>query len=240
MCTVVVRVPEDADGPVHLLAIRDEDPARPWRPLGRWWPQHPAVIGVQDQLAGGAWLAAEGSRLAVLLNREGAPPLPPEQITSRGAVVLDAVGGHRPLGALSSRGFNLVTVEGAEVTITVWDGKELSHRTLPPGTHMIAHDEADDPATARIKTWLPRFARTQLPDSDEWWTPWTAVLARSAVIKPTDDRAIVRDNRPWGYPTQSLLACVARVNGHGSEVHYAQLEHAGEWNPLRFAAAIAT
>ena len=71
MCTVVVRVPEPDGGPVRLLAVRDEDPARPWRPLGPWWPEHPGVRGVRDDLAGGAWLAADDKRLAVLLNRAG-------------------------------------------------------------------------------------------------------------------------------------------------------------------------
>ncbi len=39
MCTVVIRVPESGDEPTRVLAIRDEDPARPWNPLGRWWPE---------------------------------------------------------------------------------------------------------------------------------------------------------------------------------------------------------
>jgi uncharacterized protein with NRDE domain len=55
-----------------VLAIRDEDPDRPWSPLGRWWPEsHGGVIGVRDVRAGGAWLAADpgAGRLAVLLNR---------------------------------------------------------------------------------------------------------------------------------------------------------------------------
>ena len=29
MCTVVIRVPESADEPTRVLAIRDEDPERP-------------------------------------------------------------------------------------------------------------------------------------------------------------------------------------------------------------------
>ena len=77
MCTVIIRIPHD-DAAVQLLAVRDEDPGRGWDPLGAWWPDHPGVVGVRDRRAGGAWLAAEpaSGRLAVVLNREGAPDIP--------------------------------------------------------------------------------------------------------------------------------------------------------------------
>jgi hypothetical protein len=47
-----------------------------------------------DELAGGAWLAADHSTLAVLLNRAGGADGP--VLTTRGALVLDAVD-RRPL-----------------------------------------------------------------------------------------------------------------------------------------------
>ena len=72
MCTVIITVPDDAAQPVRLLAVRDEDPGRPWDRLGAWWPdRYPGVVGIRDVRAGGAWLAAntDERRLAVLLNR---------------------------------------------------------------------------------------------------------------------------------------------------------------------------
>jgi len=68
---VVIRVPEPGSGPMRVLAVRDEDPQRAWRPFGAWWPDRPGIRGVMDELAGGAWLAADHSTLAVLLNRAG-------------------------------------------------------------------------------------------------------------------------------------------------------------------------
>ena len=38
MCTVILRVPSVSGRPVRMLAVRDEDPSRPWQPLGAWWP----------------------------------------------------------------------------------------------------------------------------------------------------------------------------------------------------------
>ena len=81
MCTVVIRVPQR--GPLRVLAIRDEDPQRPWRPVGAWWPDRPTVRGIMDELAGGAWMAADGSTFAVLLNRAGGHHGP--DVTSRDA-----------------------------------------------------------------------------------------------------------------------------------------------------------
>ena len=96
MCTVVIRVPESADDDVRILAIRDEDPHRPWRPLGQWWPDRPGVTGVLDELAGGAWLAHDDERLAVLLNREGGSTVAVP--ASRGGLVLGMIAGmtYRP------------------------------------------------------------------------------------------------------------------------------------------------
>jgi len=57
MCTVVIRVPEKPDDAVQVLAVRDEDPARGWDPLGESWPEHPGIIGVRISAR-----AAHGSR----------------------------------------------------------------------------------------------------------------------------------------------------------------------------------
>ncbi|MDN3311245.1 NRDE family protein [Microbacterium oryzae] len=235
MCTVIIRVPEVVTEPIRLLAVRDEDPDRPWNPLGPWWSDRPGVVGVQDRLAGGAWLAAREDRLAVLLNRAGEPELPVEQITSRGAIVLDAVVGVEPT-APSTLGFNLVTVAGGKVSVSSWDGRSLQVQGLAPGTHMVAHDDVDDRRTPRIAAWLDVFASASTGGaSGEWWREWLEVLERSARIGSDDDRAIIRDNRPHGYPTQSLLACVATIDAGGSDVKYAELARPGKWSPLSFA-----
>jgi hypothetical protein len=232
MCTVVIRVPEPGSGAVKLLAVRDEDPQRAWRPLGAWWPDRPGVRGVMDELAGGAWLAADHSTLAVLLNRAGGADGP--VLTSRGALVLDAVDG-RPLpDPLTTLGFNLIQVTAAGATVVSWEGAAPKVIDLPPGTHMIAHDDVDDPRTARIAAWRDAFtaASTRADADGHWWGDWLAVLAQSSQLDPTDDRAIIRDNRPHGYPTLSLLVSVASLSSEGVEVRMAALDEPGRWNSL--------
>ncbi|QAY60146.1 hypothetical protein ET475_09180 [Microbacterium protaetiae] len=234
MCTVIVRVPAAADEPVRMLAVRDEDPARPWQPLGEWWPEQPEVIGVRDVRAGGAWLAADAAdgTLAVLLNRES-PPVP-EGMTqiSRGGIVLDAVAGRLPHPTPAVLGFNLVTVDEAGVRVMMWDGASVRTVPVPPGTHMIAHHDLDDVRSPRIVAWRDAFAAA---DADEWMS----VLERSAQLEPSDDRAIIRDNNAHGYPTQSLLLCTALVGPSGVDVRYAELARPGQWNPVRLAGPVA-
>lgn len=233
MCTVIVRVPAVPGEPVRMLAVRDEDPARAWQPLGEWWPEQPGVVGVRDVRAGGAWLAADAAagRLAVLLNRES-PPVPPGVAqVSRGGIVLDAVAGRLPHPTPAVLGFNLVSVDTAGVRVTMWDGESLRSVPVPPGTHMIAHHDLDDARSPRIVAWRDAFAAAA---ADEWMS----VLARSAQLDPGDDRAIIRDNNAHGYPTQSLLLCTASVAQRAVEVRYAELDRPGEWNPVTLVGPV--
>ncbi|MGJ6979247.1 NRDE family protein [Aestuariimicrobium soli] len=220
MCTVVIHVPETADEEVRLLAVRDEDPSRLWDPPGYWWPELPGVVGVRDRLAGGAWLAAnpgEG-RLAVVLNRadvfSGGLPAGPNGLASRGSLVLEAAVGSAVPEVPRTAGFNLVEVAGGVATVTSWDGATLTRTVLAPGVHMVAHDDVDDPRTARIEAWLPAFrAAAEAGGSSEvdWRRRWLDVLEGTAALPVDDDRAIIRDNRSDGYPTLSLLVCLAEI-----------------------------
>lgn len=238
MCTVVIRVPESPGEAIRVLAIRDEDPERPWNPLGPWWPEaHDGVIGVRDVRAGGAWLAADpgSGRLAVLLNRADVSQRPESELVSRGGIVLDSVAGHSLVDEPRTHGFNLVEIDRGGARVTTWDGEELRTAALAPGTHMIAHDDVDDLGTPRIAAWLPEFRAAEPAADAVWWMPWVEVLRRSAELDPTDDRAIIRDNRPHGYPTLSLLACVASVSGDAVDVHYGELDRPGHWGGLDLA-----
>ncbi len=231
MCTVVI----DVDGPdaVRLLAVRDEDPLREWDALGTWWPErYPGVSGIRDRRAGGAWLAVNPAerRLAVLLNRADVVDLPEELAVSRGSLALESVSGRSPSAPLSMHGFNLLEVGPEGARVLSWDGVRLRETPVDAGTHMIAHDDLDDPGTPRIAAWLPAFrALGPAAASADWPAEWIAVLAASARLSPEDDRAIIRDNRPHGYPTQSLLYCTASVTAEGVDVDYHALPAPAHW-----------
>ncbi len=235
MCTVIITVPEDASEPVRLLAVRDEDPNRPWDRLGPSWPDaYPGVVGIRDARAGGAWLAADPTerRLAVLLNRLDLSDRSDAQVHTRGTVALESVVGRSPEGHPATRGFNLVEVTARGARVISWDGIALRTVELPPGTHMVAHDDVDDLDTARIAAWLPAF-RAHSPSSDEhWWDQWVQVLAQSADLPGEDERAIIRRQSFEGIPSYSLLVCVASVGRDGIDVHDAPLPVPGMWDPI--------
>ncbi|MDO5678049.1 MAG: NRDE family protein [Propionibacteriaceae bacterium] len=231
MCTVVIRVPEPGPGRVRVLAIRDEDPKRPWRPLGQWWPEHPEITGIQDELAGGAWLAYNERQLSVLLNRAGGPPegvMP----TTRGHLVLGSLTGETLPNPLTTLGFNLVEATFDGVQVTSWEGGEPTVVDLDPGTHMIAHSDVNDYSAARIAHWLPMFSDAPT-EGVRWWTEWAKVLDHgSQQLEPTDDRALIRDNRPHGFPTMSLLAVVASIGPGGVTAEMGELSEPGTWEPV--------
>lgn len=233
VCTVVIDVAPSPGEGARLLAVRDEDPDRPWDDLGQWWPDtHPGVVGIRDRRAGGAWLAADPAvgRLAVLLNRADVLDLPQDGARSRGSLALESVAGRSPEGPLPMHGFNLLEVTPEGSRVLSWDGVQLRDTVVPAGVHMIAHDDLDDPGTARIAAWLPRFAAAaDRTPAGGWDERWVAVLAESARLSPEDDRAIVRDNRVHGYPTMSLLFCTAEVAPGSLQVSSRVLADPGHW-----------
>ena len=236
VCTVVIDVAPSPGAGSRLLAVRDEDPGRPWDDLGEWWPDaHPGVIGIRDRRAGGAWLAADpaAGRLAVLLNRADVLDLPQDGARSRGSLALESVAGRSPEGPLPMHGFNLLEVTPEGSRVLSWDGVQLRETAVPAGVHMIAHDDLDDPGTARIAAWLPRFAASagdaRADHASAWDERWVGVLAESASLSPDDDRAIVRDNRVHGYPTMSLLFCTAEVTSGSLQVSSRVLTDPGHW-----------
>lgn len=231
MCTVVIDVTDAATA--RLLAVRDEDPLRAWDALGEWWPEtHRGVLGIRDRRAGGAWLAVNPHerRLAVLLNRADVVDLPDDRALTRGTLALESVFGRSPVAPLSMHGFNLLEVRPEGARVLSWDGVSLRETPIGPGTHMIAHDDLDDETTPRIAAWLPAFrALGPTALSADWVGEWVALLATSAQLDPADDRAIIRDNRPHGYPTQSLLYATASVTPDGVVIADHALPRPAHW-----------
>lgn len=247
VCTVVIHVPESPGGPIRLLALRDEHPDRAWDPLGNWWPNDPEILGVHDRRAGGAWLAVSEAthHLAVMMNRgepvdNGGAPL-----ESRGAIALDAAAGRWGAETPRTAAFNLLEARPDGARISVWNGQTLETTGIGPGVHMVAHSGVDDPQSPRIAEWLPAFreaiegvaASEHSPagrSADAWVDTWTETLERTTILPPTDDRAIVRDNRPLGIPTLTLYAVMAEIAPDRLHVWHASLATPGEWGGARF------
>ncbi|WP_439692239.1 NRDE family protein [Curtobacterium sp. SP.BCo] len=251
MCTVVVRVDPGSEWPVTMLALRDESPDRPWDPPAAWWPERdPAIRGVRDRSAGGAWLAAsDGAGLAVVLNRGEPVPSDDGTWTTRGVVPLDAVTGALPGhdGTVpDTKAFNLVRATAGGAEVLAWDGVRVRTTALEPGVHMVTHGEPDDPAAPRIGRWLEAFRAADAPggppvlgpfdelraaddgvDTGDGWSGWFGLLAASAVLPADDPDAILRDahERDGHFATLSIVA--AAVGPERTVLQHARLTEPG-------------
>ncbi|MFT4245637.1 MAG: NRDE family protein [Micrococcaceae bacterium] len=217
MCTVIIEVPESRNQNIRFLAVRDENPERPWDPLGSWWPETPDIVGVHDQEAGGAWLAVsdEKQKLAVILNRIEFLPVPTEGLASRGRIVLDAITGKQVPKEPVTQSFNLVEIEAQQATINSYNGEKVIREEIRPGVHMIAHDNMDDFCTPRIKVWLPEFQKLAGLPENKWQQAWLDLLEKTTELGPENNKSIIRDNRVYGIPTLSLMYVIGEVSDTG-------------------------
>jgi hypothetical protein len=216
MCSVVILRRPGHEWPVLFAANRDEMAARPWAPPGRHWADRPNAVAGLDKLAGGSWLGLndEGVLAAVMNRIDSLGPAPDRR--SRGELVLEALDhadarsaadALKALDPVAYRPFNLVIADNRDA---FWL-RNLGHREgwidvweLPPGLSMITAYDRNDPASGRIRSYLPRFEAAPVPDPTTGdWAAWESLLASrefAAGGNPTDAMAIVTD---WGFETVS-------------------------------------
>jgi hypothetical protein len=226
MCSLIILLRPDSAWPVILAANRDEMQDRPWDPPGRHWPDRANVVAGRDRLAGGSWLGRNDEGVAAgILNRvDSLGPRP--GFRSRGELVLealdhaDAVAAAAALGALDPaayRSFNLVIADNRDAFWLRHAGPgspagRVEVMALPPGLSMITAHDRNDPASARIRTYLPRFAAAPPPDPDApdgtGWAAWEALLASREGDSPRDAMAIVTE-AGFGTVSSSLMALPA-------------------------------
>jgi uncharacterized protein with NRDE domain len=213
MCTAIVGYDPGAPVPLLLAGVRDELVDRAWRPPARHWPDHPALIGGRDELAGGTWLALDPAapRVACVLNGVGTAA--PEEIRrSRGGLPLALAETGTLDGDLHGFDpFHLIGADPEGVRLWSWDGERLTARKLEPGLHMVVNSglaEAgsrggDDYMSARVAHFRPLFEAAG-HDREAWLR-----LLNGEGLATSDDRALIvardlGDGRIWGTTSISL------------------------------------
>lgn len=233
MCTVLLRLAPDAEWPVRIAFVRDEDRDRPSDPPSAWWPDLPRVIGGRDARAGGTWLAVDADRppAAALLTDQFDPAatIPDPAISpTRGRLPLLALerGAHFDLEADAPGGvdvyqpFHLVTVLRESGSWAVerwgWNGTRLDHELLPAGDHVVASRAPTLPGELRRRSTLLDQLGAIHPESG--WAPWIELLD-SRDVQPGDlDRVAIHSisQRP-GFGTVGATLLSLAEDGR---VHY--------------------
>jgi hypothetical protein len=227
VCTALISVDPNSRVPLLLLFARDEFIDRSWKLPGRFWPEHPRLVGGQDEREGGTWLAvdpgAEGGgaapRVACLLNGFGTFADVARRRTRGRLALIAASGGFiSDLDLTRYDPFHLLVGDPTGVSMLTWDGSTLTDRKLAPGTHLVSNRglevEDDQLPTAperavtlieaRIKHFRPLLQSTPRPEpapGDELSTrqAWGAWmrLADGDDLDTDDVRALI-GRHDWG------------------------------------------
>lgn len=227
VCTAIVSVEPASEYPVLLAGVRDEFHDRPWIPPGRHWPQYPRLVGGQDLLASGTWLAVDpqAPRVSCVLNGRG--PLAPESgRLSRGELPLRfaATGAVDDLDLIRYDPFHLICATLTEVFLLSWNGERQERQVLSPGLHVVVNSglEGSDPTAgpgteamaARLGFFRPRLLAAPRPRpvprvaTDKAWGPWLPLLEGGGVDALDDRALLVRrefGERTWGTTSVTLV-----------------------------------
>lgn len=237
MCTLVILSRPGHRWPLLLAANRDEMAERPWLPPGRHWPERPEVVGGLDVLAGGTWLAInDHGVVATVLNRiNSLGPAP--GLRSRGELPLKALDHTAAeaaaealagLDAAAYRPFNLLIADrrqafwirarGADDGGAGGGAATIEVAPLAEGLSMITAYDRNDPASPRIRRYLPRFRAAAVPDPESGeWSQWQALLAERSAEPGAGPGGAMRVVTDTGFGTvcASLLALPAAPDAGG-------------------------
>lgn len=236
MCTLIVLYRPDHAWPVLIAGNRDEMLDRPARPPARHWPDRPHVVAGLDELAGGSWFGVNDDGVAAgIMNRAGTLG-PAAGKRSRGELVLEALD-HAEADAAAEalvhinpaayRGFNLIVADSTRVywlRHTQAPGDRVEARPLPPGLSMLTAHDCNDPASARIRHYLPLFRDAPVPDPEhDDWSAWVALLRSRRAGHSDDPFAAMNIVTAQGFGTVSsvLLALPARGRAVKPRLRYA-------------------
>jgi uncharacterized protein with NRDE domain len=197
---------------------------RCWRrPIATRWRAGPGIrrggIGPTGRKC---WPGATGSPRAAgsastILNRPGTLG-PAAGKRSRGELVLealdhaDAVEAGRALADLAPdayRAFNLVVADNRDAYWLKNDERTVSLAELPAGFSMITAHDRNDPASPRIRRYLPRFEGAAVPDPSAGdWRSWTELLAERQPDQPREGMSVVTETG-YGTVSSALIALPA-------------------------------
>ncbi len=232
MCTLIVLRRPGHDWPLIVAANRDENRDRPWTAPGRHWPDRDHIVAGRDDMAHGTWLGVNDDGLiAGVLNRSGTLGPDPD-LRSRGELPLEALDhaeAHVAAAALEGleplayRPFNLFVGDAHRAfwvcSIDENGAPGMRVQEIPDGVSMLTDRDLNDPASPRVRLYLPRFETAPPPDPEKAdWGWWQALLADKEFEPGVGPRGAMNIDLPtapignFGTVSSSLIALPARLS----------------------------
>lgn len=189
MCTLVVQRTLNHPWPLILGANRDEMIGRSWSPPARHWPDRPQTVAGLDLGGGGSWLGLNDYGVVAAVLNQPRTLGPDSAKRSRGELPLEALehaDAYTAAGALchidprAYRPFHLFIADNRNAYVLSSDDRcNIQAQTLDAGLSMItAHGPNAHAQSARVRTYLPRFAKAAVPDPGQGaWEDWKRLLA---------------------------------------------------------------
>jgi len=242
VCTVLLRFSPGAPWPVLVGAVRDEFTDRAWDPPACHWPDDRAhLVGGRDHTAGGTWLAVDPNRpaLAALLNGFRLPLLEHGTRPTRGDLALRILAdGTLPDDLTTHDRFHLLRATLDAVEVWTWDGDDLVHHLLAPGTHVVVNAGLDTDADPLVPHFAPLLAALSPPDEDLAATrsAWIHLLSGDG-LDPGDPRALLVRREVDGRPYASTSATFVGLSAGGAHYEFtATPQQPSSWDEVKVPA----
>lgn len=213
MCLLALVYRVAGDAPVVVGANREESYQRGGDPPRRL-DGVPAVAGV-DPTHGGTWLGVNASGLLVAVTNRPRTQLPVHP-RSRGLLVRDLLAcptaaeaarrAARELETGAYAGCNYLCADARDAVV-LHAGDWLRVRPLPPGIHVLANSDINDPVDRRVTHALGWLSSQPLASSSQ---ALLALRSLCASHEPAGHPICFRDERR-GTVSSSLLALPARL-----------------------------
>jgi len=211
VCVLLLHVGLRDDAPVVLLANRDEDYARTFRPPARW-DDPPGLIAPRDDRGGGTWLGVNATGLVVAITNR-VTRTPRSNVRSRGQLVLDVLRRRdaddaarfveEHLAATEYDVFNLVVVDRRRGFLVQHRACETETAPLARGVHLLTnlHEPGEVP--------LPAAGAPQPGEPLDALRARPEVLAADRETPMPGDHRICKVGRTRGTVCSAVLALPA-------------------------------
>ncbi len=219
MCLLGVAYKTIPQHPVFLIANREESPLRQSTgpAIIHEPPERSNWLGGNDLQAGGTWLGVNQQHMIVAVTNRQKQQVP-QTPRSRGLLCRDLLGFPNIAAASAHARKQLLTgnyagcnflLAAPDAAVSIEAGDEFRITTLPPGIHLMANSDLNDPLDPRIHR-VRRLLESIDSELAEDWIP--AAKKICGLTGEGSEPAICRTGSDWGTVSSSIILLADGTN----------------------------